>query len=139
MRADPRKPSETKTSIRLSIFGGKELINFKIRNGNSALTNAGSDDNRLFINELCQNTPNPFALNTTIAFSLKTYGQISLKIYNAAGQLVRTLVNGSMAPGRYEARWDGENEQGISAASGIYIYKITSGEFTDTRKMLLIR
>jgi len=66
---------------------------------------------------------------------------VTLKIYNAAGQLVRTLVNEDQtqtAEG-FSATWDGMNDRGQSVASGVYFYKLTTKEFSDTKKMVLLK
>lgn len=88
---------------------------------------------------LDQNFPNPFNPNTTIAFGLKTGGFVSLSIYNAAGQLVAQLINDSRPAGQYATVWNGKVQNGSSAASGIYFYRLVTGDFTQTRKMVLLR
>lgn len=109
-------------------------------NGGSQAANGGLDEPLTLVNALLQNKPNPFCRGiTSIGFSLKSYGQASLKVYNTAGQLVRTIIDEPLPPGRYVANWDGKNEKGAQAASGIYLYRITNGEFSDTKKMTLIR
>jgi flagellar hook assembly protein FlgD len=66
---------------------------------------------------------------------------VSLKIYNAAGQLVRTLVDEEQAPQPegFSAAWDGLSDHGQSVASGVYFYKLTTKEFSDTKKMVLLK
>ncbi len=92
------------------------------------------------VNELLQNTPNPFGSGaTSISYALATPGHVSLKIYNCAGQLVRTLVDAPHQPGRYRPQWDGKNDAGAQAAAGIYHYRIIAGRFSDTRKMVLVK
>ncbi|MBU8870962.1 MAG: T9SS type A sorting domain-containing protein, partial [Gemmatimonadales bacterium] len=78
---------------------------------------------------LMQNYPNPFNPNTTIKFNLKAKGQVSLKIYNVAGQLVKSLTNEVLDVGPHTIGWDGKNDLGSSVASGVYFYKIEAGEF----------
>jgi len=93
-----------------------------------------------------QNYPNPFNSSTTIPFTVhgkqKTEnGPIptTLKIYNIRGQLVKTLVDEELNPGEYKVSWDGENTQGKEVASGVYFYRLKTGEFVQTQKMVLIR
>ena len=92
-----------------------------------------------------QNYPNPFNPSTTIQFDLPEAGNVTLKIYNSVGQLVRTLAEGDYASGRYEAVWNGKEDSGAAAASGIYFYRLAvqnqSGgvAFTETRKMALVK
>ncbi len=88
---------------------------------------------------LAVNYPNPFNPTTTILFTLPEAGNVSLKIYNAAGQLVRTLADKSYPAGAHQLVWNGRNELGEAAASGLYFYHIHAGQFSQTRKMLLLR
>ena len=60
-------------------------------------------------------------------------------IYDMLGQHVRTLVNQSQPAGRYAITWDGRNEQGEAIASGLYIYQLRAGTFTQARRMALVR
>ena len=92
--------------------------------------------------ELYQNYPNPFNPVTTIAYQLPLRYQgekVRLQIFNSLGQRVRTLVNGVQNPGTHEVRWDGTNDAGLALSSGIYLYKLTAGDMSLTRKMLLIK
>ena len=91
-------------------------------------------------NELNQNIPNPFNPTTTIKYEIKTAGPVSLKIYNVAGQLVKTLVDGQRNAGQiYAAQWNGLNDAGQSVSSGVYFYKLVSTNFTQTKKMVLLK
>jgi hypothetical protein len=88
---------------------------------------------------LSQNFPNPFNPSTRIMFELKEKGLVTLKIYNVAGQLVRTLVNGARDAKSHTVLWDGANDRGSAVASGIYFYKMDTKDFSQTRKMVLLR
>jgi hypothetical protein len=88
---------------------------------------------------LGQNYPNPFNPATTIAFSVKTAGQVNLSIYNVLGQEVRSLVNEFKDAGNYSAYWDGRDNGGGEVASGVYFYRIKSGDFNDIKKMVLMK
>jgi hypothetical protein len=90
-------------------------------------------------NELSQNYPNPFNPQTTIAFSIKDRGAVSVKVYNVAGQLVRTLANENRAAGTYTLVWDGRNDGGSQVASGVYFYKLVTNNFSQTKKMVLLK
>jgi hypothetical protein len=89
------------------------------------------------------NCPNPFNPATRIQYSVGAKSTqpvpIKLRIYNVLGQLVRTLVEESKKPGNYEVIWDGREENGNEVASGVYLYRLEAGEFTQTQKMVLIR
>jgi hypothetical protein len=86
-----------------------------------------------------RNYPNPFNPVTTIKFGLKKRGHVTLKIYNVAGQLVRTLVNGVRDSGHHKITWDGRNNDGVSIASGIYFYKMETKNFRAAHKMVMLR
>ena len=88
---------------------------------------------------LSHNYPNPFNPSTAIEFSLPERGQTALTVYNLLGRTVCTLVDKLLPAGDYTLRWDGMDESGQDVASGVYIYRLTSGEFTQSRKMLLVR
>ncbi len=89
--------------------------------------------------ELSQNYPNPFNPSTTIQFSVPEASEVSLKIYNLNGQLVQTLLSGTIAAGRHSVVWNGKDLRGSSVASGIYLYRITAGGFSQVKKMSLMR
>jgi hypothetical protein len=86
-----------------------------------------------------RNYPNPFNPSTTIAYSLKEDGKVSLNIYNIRGQLVKSLADGFTAKGSHSASWDGKDARGIACASGVYLYKLTTGKTTITRKMMILK
>jgi len=86
-----------------------------------------------------QNYPNPFNPSTTINFALPEAGEVSLAIYNMSGQLVRKLVHGEYASGRYEVLWDAKDDHGARVASGVYLYVLKAGEFIAQRKLVLMK
>ncbi len=88
---------------------------------------------------LSQNYPNPFNPNTEIAFDLPTRTHVTLTVYNVLGQQVSTLVNEPLAAGSYVADWDGRSSGGAGVASGIYFYRLHSEQFTQTKKMVLLK
>ncbi len=90
-------------------------------------------------NSLSQNYPNPFNPQTTIRFTLKDNAPVSLKIYNVSGQLVKTLVSGTRTAGEHTVRWDGRNDAGQAVSSGVYFYKLVTKNFSQTRKMVLLK
>jgi hypothetical protein len=99
----------------------------------------GAGDKPLFTS-LDQNYPNPFNPQTTIAFSLKENAHVSLKVYNVAGQLVRTLVNENRVAGVYtDVQWDGKSDNGSLVSSGVYFYKLVTKNFSMTKKMVLLK
>jgi hypothetical protein len=90
---------------------------------------------------LDQNHPNPFNPSTTITFSVPgpASGRTTLRIFNVLGQKVRTLVDGTLEPGAHTAAWDGRDDAGRPASSGIYFYTLRYGRHSRSRKMVLLR
>jgi hypothetical protein len=88
---------------------------------------------------LAQNYPNPFNPQTTIAFSITARSHVSLKVFDVNGALVRTLADGTQTAGAHEIRWDGRDDRGASVSSGVYFYRLSTGGFTQTRKMVLLK
>ena len=101
---------------------------------------ASSDSKPLaYVYAMTQNAPNPFNGQTRISYQLAKPGNVSLKIYNTLGQLVNTLVEGHQQPGIYSASWNGKDNSGRTAANGVYIYRLESGDFKATKKMVVIK
>lgn len=88
---------------------------------------------------LYQNAPNPFNPNTTIAFDIPRSMNVRLSIYSVAGQLIDVLADSHMSPGRKELNWNGTDRYGRSMASGIYFYRLETGDLTVSKKMVLLR
>jgi len=94
--------------------------------------------------ELEQNYPNPFNPSTTIAFSLGDHNggaaaDVRLDVFNVLGQTVRTLAQGTLEPGRYEYVWDGTDQSNQQVASGLYFYRLTAGDRSESKKMVLMK
>ena len=93
---------------------------------------------------LLHNYPNPFNPETWIPYQLAHAADVTLTIYDMNGQVVRRLALGHQAAGMYRSRsravyWDGRNHLGESVASGLYFYTLTAGEFSATRRMLILK
>ncbi|TFG97658.1 MAG: T9SS type A sorting domain-containing protein, partial [Calditrichales bacterium] len=89
---------------------------------------------------LFQNFPNPFNPTTTIRYGLPKEETVSLRIYNLLGQEVRVLMDREhKMAGYHTAQWDGKNQSGSQVASGMYIYHLQAGSYTNVKKMLLVR
>jgi hypothetical protein len=88
---------------------------------------------------LFPNYPNPFNPQTVIQYALPHDCEVQITIYNILGQKVRTLVNENQKAGYQRVEWDSKNDKGIEVASGIYFYRIKAGEFTEARKMLILK
>jgi hypothetical protein len=83
---------------------------------------------------LLQNYPNPFHFSTVIRYNIPNTNQVTLMVYDITGSLVETLVDKRQEPGVYQVHWEGMNQ-----ASGIYFYRLQSGDFTATKKIILLR
>jgi parallel beta-helix repeat protein len=88
---------------------------------------------------LCQNNPNPCNPETKISYSLAEAGPVTLKVYNLTGQLVRTLVDEVNASGTYTVRWNGRDDSGALVASGVYFYRMVAGNYSQTRRMVMLK
>ncbi|MCA9754003.1 MAG: T9SS type A sorting domain-containing protein, partial [Gemmatimonadetes bacterium] len=88
---------------------------------------------------LGQNAPNPFSGSTAIRFALPEKAPVSLRVYDVSGRLVRTLVNAPLDAGRHAVTWDGRDDRGRTAASGVYFYRLSSDARELTRKALRLR
>jgi hypothetical protein len=107
----------------------------------STLTSVEHEDRQPVMFALEQNYPNPFNPTTTIRFSVESAsgrtgepGRVTLKVYDVLGREVATLVNESLQPGRYKLTFDA-----TGLASGVYLYRLRAGEFTQTKRMMLLR
>jgi hypothetical protein len=86
------------------------------------------------------NAPNPFNPTTVIRYDIPHNGVVvRLHVYDIAGRLVRTLVNETQSAGRKSVTWDGRDDGGRSAASGVYFYRLTTPAFAKTQKMVLLK
>jgi hypothetical protein len=95
---------------------------------------------------LGQNYPNPFNPTTTIPFRVNgsqsmvhSFDHSTLIIYNVLGQKIRLLFDESLKPGTYQTTWEGKNDAGEKVPSGVYFYRLTNGNVSETRKMVLMR
>ncbi len=88
---------------------------------------------------LHQNYPNPFNPVTTLKYDLPEGSEVTLTIYDILGRRVRTLARGVEEPGHKSVMWDGNDDLGEQVSAGVYLYRIKAGDFTQTRKMLLLK
>jgi hypothetical protein len=97
-------------------------------------------DGPRFANALFNAYPNPFNPETTIKYTIKERAHVSLKIYNVAGQLIRTLVDEVQDPDQIEpVRWDGANNAAQGVSSGVYFYKLVTKNFSRTKKVVHLK
>ena len=85
------------------------------------------------------NYPNPFNPETTISFSLVKPTKTKIEIFNIKGQKVKTLLDDKLDSGEHKVVWNGKDDNGKSVASGVFFYKMTSGTYSSTKKMLLMK
>lgn len=118
-----------------------EIVRFEVDDAPAAPTLTVSLPQKT---ELLANYPNPFNPETWIPYQLAKDAEVSLTIYAIDGYIVRRLALGHQPPGLYENRnraayWDGRNQFGEPVASGLYFYTLTAGDFTATRRMLILK
>ncbi len=89
--------------------------------------------------QILRNYPNPFNLSTAIEYSVPSHGIVTLEIFNVTGQKMRTLFSGELQSGVYRMVWEGRNENGTPAPSGIYFARLTRGNMVSARRMLLLK
>ena len=87
---------------------------------------------------LAQNVPNPVTDVTHIAFTISKEAHVKLYIYNMLGQRVRTLVDYKLPPGTHDVTWNGTDDEGRLLPAGVYFYTLKVGDWSATKKLLLL-
>ena len=130
---------EGTTEIRIEESGLRDVMNrtVPVETQNIRLT-IGSDVTPSAYS-LSQNYPNPFNPETEIWYQLPEAGRVRLQIFNLLGQSIRILVDDLREAGSYTVIWDGKDSAGEDLPSGIYFYRFDAGEFSSTRRMVLIK
>jgi len=147
MVASPQTPGYTETLSLLGTYCYYVRVNYLNVEGTPSDTlvvpfpYVGNDDEVIpgLVTKLQKNYPNPFNPTTTISFSLAKAGKTSLAVYNLKGQLVTHLVNAEMDKGIHHIVWDGRDASNRGVASGIYFYRLISGNYVETKKMMLMK
>jgi hypothetical protein len=88
---------------------------------------------------LSQNFPNPFNPSTSVQFSIPVEGFVNIKVYDMLGQEVADLYSGNAQAGTYTLNWNGKDNSGNAVSSGSYIYKMTAGDFVQSKKMTFLK
>jgi hypothetical protein len=128
------------TAAEFPIARVQHLRSILLKLGNITAEPTGVGPGALHANTLAANYPNPFNPTTTIEYTIKERARVSLKVYNAAGQLVATLVDEVQSPDRVKpVTWHGMNDAGQQVSSGVYFYKLITKDFSKTRKMVLLK
>jgi len=86
------------------------------------------------LTELYSNYPNPFNATTQFSYSLAEAGKVKLTIHNLRGQLVETIVDNHQEAGEHQVIWDASEY-----SSGVYFYKLTAGDYTEMRRMIMVK
>ncbi|MCD4693477.1 MAG: T9SS type A sorting domain-containing protein, partial [Calditrichales bacterium] len=120
-----------------TLYYNKIDVTFEITSG----IDEHADFNKNVPNDFClnQNYPNPFNPQTTISYQLPVKADVALKIYNLLGQEGRTLVNENKNAGKHSVVWDGRDNSGIQVSSGIYLYHINSGKYSEVKKCIVLK
>jgi hypothetical protein len=143
---------QTETSfllnLSLSVNGWHEIVGIGSKNGYDYVKtwwveiSGGTGFDEIPIIQtaiLLPNSPNPFNPDTKVSFYLNTSEKTILRIYNTKGELLKTLVNRDLPPGLHSYVWNGTDKSNRPAASGIYYFQLQAGNYTETRKGLLLK
>jgi hypothetical protein len=133
---------DTEASLTGQTFGGQTIT------GTDAIQTVGCGTGKAMAEAeagipagyaLLQNYPNPFNPETEMRFQLPEAGYVVVKIFNINGEEIRTLVDAPYQAGYHRVRWDGKDKNGNAVASGVYLYQLQAGGFSQVRKMSLLR
>ena len=125
--------------------GQVRLVSFQTADGSWALDSQVSYSNAVSVTRvprstrLLGNAPNPFNPSTAIGFALSRRGEVRLEVYNVGGQRVRTLASGVWEAGTHSVTWDGRDLSGGLVSSGVYFYRFESGDYSESKRMTLVR
>tara|TARA_B100001250_G_scaffold408148_1_gene430049 strand:- start:25 stop:2391 length:2367 start_codon:yes stop_codon:yes gene_type:complete len=122
------------------LFTSNTMMN--VRNFQFASSQLNTNENRVQVPgryELEQNYPNPFNPETTIRYTVPKQEMVNISIYNMRGHLINNLLNSMQTPGLNSVRWNATDNQGNTVSAGVYIYKLQSKSFSQTKKMILIK
>lgn len=119
--------------------GDRGLWEIALPKGASTAVEELADDGLPAATSLAPNYPNPFNPNTTIEYRVDAFGPVELAVFDLLGQKIRTLVGAEQAPGRYAVRWDGRADSGRPVSSGVYLYRLATGDHQETRRLTLLK
>jgi len=115
------------------------FANFFYEIYSTGATGVGADGKLEYGFKLMQNYPNPFNPETKIEFSLEKASPVSLVVYDLNGAKVKTLLQNEMPAGLQSVHWDGSNDSGIRVPTGVYMYTLTTGNTSQTKKMIILK
>lgn len=99
----------------------------------------GSEELLISVTQLHGNYPNPFNPETKIEFSLRKPSRVQIYVYNIKGQKVKTLLDEKLDVARHSIIWDGRDDRGDAQSSGVYLYEMITDDYSEVKKMLLIK
>ena len=121
--------------LQIALFAGNSVFNPNVlESANKSGVAKITVENIAQKYDLGQNYPNPFNPETKIKFVIGSEEFVTLTVYNIIGQEIETIISGNMEPGEYEVTFDGSN-----LSNGVYLYKLTAGSFTETKRMVLMK
>jgi len=138
-------------SIKTVYLDGDDFCDFVISDGNAIYIIYGHENIITSVDDdivnnplprtyhLSQNYPNPFNPQTTIEYTIPRTSNVQLTVYNILGQHVTTLVDSKLPAGSYTVTWGGTDSYGNTVASGMYFYKIRTDDFTESKRMILLK
>lgn len=121
------------------IYAAYENMPPQLEAGLMVAVKFSDNTNPVFDFGLTGNHPNPFNPQTMIEYSIAQKSKVQLQIYNLKGQPVKQLVNSIHDPGCYKIQWDGKDDLNNEVSSGIYFYRLISGKYSNTRKMIMLK
>ena len=120
-------------SYSLTSSGGVDIFIAKLGNDTSV-------ENEIITTKMeLSNYPNPFNPSTMVEFSIQNDSEVELSIFNIKGQKVKQLLNEQLSAGQHSAFWNGKDDDGKSVSSGIYFYKLKTGNYEKTKRMVLLK
>ncbi|MFZ0454763.1 MAG: FlgD immunoglobulin-like domain containing protein [Ignavibacteriaceae bacterium] len=120
-------------------IGSYYLLDDVELSGESVVSVAGAKLNTPETFYVYQNYPNPFNPSTTIRYSIPGSENVIINIFDIKGNLISTLLNARKNAGTHEISWDGKNNSGMPAVSGVYLYKVQAGSSSKVSKMILLK
>lgn len=129
-------PGDVNATLGLFRTGIPTSVTAATKGPNPAITSVAGDAPAIAF-RLDQNQPNPVTGGTSIDFALSTASEMKLEIYDTQGRLVRVLAEGARGAGAHRAAWDGTAADGRRVSPGVYHYRLTAGERTESRSMIV--
>jgi len=136
-----RNPMAVKFNNSIYVFGGEGMSRRDVAQVErlDLMTDVNDDEPVPVDYVLHQNYPNPFNPVTTISFKIANKSHVLLEIFNVLGEKVKTLCNEEFTAGSHELDWTGKDDFNKPLSGGVYIYKLTAGNFVDSKKMVLLK